>query len=59
MDSSFPLGENGYFHSGDLLPTVAADGLSIQWLLDPDFDMTHAFNRFADLIKSDLNTGSD
>ena len=27
--------------------------------LDPDFDMTSAFYRFADLIKSDLSTGSD
>jgi hypothetical protein len=32
------------------------DGLSIQWLFDPDFDMTAAFNRFCDLLKSDLSS---
>ncbi len=35
------------------------DGLSIQWLLDPDFDMTGAVNRFADLLKSDLSADPD
>lgn len=35
------------------------DGLSIQWLLDPDFDMTAAFNRFCKLLKSDLSSTTD
>ena len=35
------------------------DGLSIQWLLDPDFDMTGAFNHFTDILRSDLSTGPD
>ena len=35
------------------------DGLSIQWLVNPDFDITGAFNRFAGLIKSDLSASSE
>ena len=38
------------------LITAVMDGLSIQWLLDPAFDVAAAFDRFADLLRADLAT---
>jgi AcrR family transcriptional regulator len=52
--------ESGEMRSGadvdrdSALITAVMDGLSIQWLLDPTFDVAAAFDRFADLLRDDL-----